>query len=150
MNYQIKQIEENEIPKAIDLVLKIFLEFDEQAEQGIEEFKKFITIENINEKKLSQGLQLWGAYENNKIVGVIAFRKPLHISLLFVDKDYQRQGIARRLFQVLLDSSHENIVTVCSSPYAVEIYKKLGFVPVGDENVKNGLRQTRMEYKRKA
>ena len=38
-------------------------------------------------------------------------------------------------------------VTVNSSPYAVEIYRRMGFIPIGTEKTVNGLRFTPMERK---
>ena len=38
--------------------------------------------------------------------------------------------------------------TVHSSPYAVEVYRHLGFAATGPEQTVNGLRFTPMEYKR--
>jgi len=75
-------------------------------------------------------LRLWGAFENEKIFGVIAIRPPLHISLLFVDKQYHKRGIGRNLFYNVINDKtiierHE-CITVHSSPYAIEIYRRLG------------------------
>ena len=65
-----------------------------------------------------------------------------HIALFFVDARYQRQGIGRQLFE----SAKQAGMTVNASPYAVEIYHKLGFVETDKEQVVNGLRFTPMEY----
>lgn len=37
-------------------------------------------------------------------------------------------------------------ITVNSSPYAVKIYKHLGFVPTAEEQTVNGIRFTPMKY----
>ena len=46
---------------------------------------------------------MWGGFVEQQLCGVIAFRDFGHISLLFVKKEYHRQGIARRLFQTAVD-----------------------------------------------
>ena len=77
-------------------------------------------------------------------------RPPSHISLMFVDKQYQRRGIARRLFETVLDCRDivdgNACITVNSSPYVVEIYRRLGFQPTGEERTENGIRFTPMKY----
>lgn len=69
-----------------------------------------------------------------QIVGLIEVRQHKHITLLFVDDAYQRQGIARALLNRAItrcrtqnpDLSH---LTLRASPYAVPIYTRLGFEP---------------------
>ncbi|MPN64058.1 hypothetical protein SDC9_211829 [bioreactor metagenome] len=95
-------------------------------------------------------LYIWGCFDGEKVVGVIAARPPCHIALLFVDKAYHRQGIARCLFNTLkdhfeADSQHAEI-TVNSSPYAVEVYHRLGFVDTDTEQIVNGLRFIPMRH----
>ena len=46
------------------------------------------------------------------------------------------------------DYAHQ-VFTVNSSPYAVEIYRHLGFVPTDDEQSVDGLRFTPMQYSSK-
>ena len=77
-------------------------------------------------------------------MGVMAMRDFCHVSLFFVDKAYHRRGIAKELFSRAVEQSiQENSdfieITVNSSPYAVEIYKKLGFVDTGGKTTKNGI-----------
>ena len=84
-----------------------------------------------------------------QLAGVIAIKPPLYITLLFVDKQYHRRGIARKLFETVINdetitSGHDRI-TVHSSPYAVNIYRRMGFEPTDTEQIINELRFTPME-----
>ena len=91
-------------------------------------------------------LKAFGAFIDNKLVGIIATRSEgTHIALFFVDKKYQKQGIGKQLFQTILNTNIDKI-TVHSSPYAVSIYHKLGFHDTDKEQIVNGLRFTPMEY----
>lgn len=85
-----------------------------------------------------------------QLAGVIATRGADHISLLFVRKENHRQGIARTLFDRVVmecrDQNGVNRITVNSSPYAVEVYHRLGFVDTDTEKTINGIRFTPMEY----
>ena len=68
-----------------------------------------------------------------------------HIALFFVDPAVHRQGIGRRLFQAYLSAGGWDCVTVHSSPYAVEVYRHLGFSPTAEEQLSpDGIRYTPM------
>ena len=90
-------------------------------------------------------LIIYAAFIENKIVGVLAMRES-HISLFFVNKNYHRQGVGRSLFKVIKEDYRGKKITVNSSPYAVNIYKKLGFAAKDHEQVTNGIRYTPMIY----
>ena len=87
------------------------------------------------------------AVENRVITGLIEVRSYSHISLLFVKKEYHRKGIAGELLKSALEKcrqekSYLRFLGVNSSPYAVHIYEKLGFVKTGPEQTINGIRFT--------
>ncbi|MGN0678438.1 MAG: GNAT family N-acetyltransferase [Oscillospiraceae bacterium] len=140
---EIKKLESSELRGALNLVRKVFLEFEapDYSEQGTEEFFKSVYDENY----LSM-LTAFGAWHDDELVGIIATRNQgSHIALFFVDGKYQRQGIGRQLFQTVLENCSSEKMTVNSSPYAVEIYHKLGFYDTGKEQIINGIRFTPME-----
>lgn len=83
---------------------------------------------------------LYGAYINHSLVGVLGIRQPTHICLLFVDKHYQRQGIARDLFNSWKKTLEYPIsITVNSSPNAVPAYEKMGFSPINSAQTVDGI-----------
>lgn len=130
--------------KALELVLSVFMQYEapEYSQQGIKTFKDF-----INSKELIDGLEIYGAFKEKEIVGVIATRNDgNHIALFFVNGKFHGQGIGRKLFETIIKESTEEKITVNSSPYAVEVYKKLGFIPDSDEQLTDGLRYTPMTY----
>ena len=146
--YIIKNIEAEAIEHtgALDLVWRVFLQFEapEYAPEGVSEFKEYIEPEFVKKKIREGTLTCWGCFDGEKIVGFIAVRPPCHISLLFVDADYHRRGIARALYETLLGHCKQPDVplevTVNASPYALEVYKRLGFVPTDTEKTVNGIR----------
>lgn len=129
-----------------------FLEFEapDYSKQGIEEFSKFISYDSIITKLGEGELHFWGCRVNDKLVGVIATRSINHICLLFVKKEFQRRGIARTLFELVKEgcskNKHIGCITVNSSPYAVEVYHRLGFEDTDQELTVNGIRFTPMSY----
>lgn len=142
----IKKIDETQIADAIDLIWTTFLQFDapDYSEEGIQSFKDF--IEN---KEIISTLEFWGAYDGPKVKGVIATNENRkHICCFFVKAEYHRQGIGRKLWEYLLKNSQNEIITVHSSPYAVPVYHKLGFVDTDTEQLSDGMRYTPMKYER--
>ena len=71
------------------------------APRGVDNFPAF-----IEDRMLVQSLELFGAFENEALVGVLAVKEGRsHICCFFVQASYQRQGIGRRLWEHLLTVS---------------------------------------------
>jgi GNAT superfamily N-acetyltransferase len=75
-----------------------------------------------------------------------------HIAMLFVEGRNQRQGIGSGLVfgaeqYALARQPNLKVLTVASTPNAIEAYRAIGFVPVGSEQVLKGLRFVPMERK---
>ena len=147
-----KEIKQEELPETLELVHKVFDEFEAPyySEEGIASFYKFIDINNMSEQYSNGSLYFYGCFVNDIIVGMIAVKDFVHISLLFVDKHYHRQGIAKKLFNVVLKLCMEknpslDAITVNSSPYAVDVYHKFGFFDVSSEQVVDGIGFVPME-----
>ena len=144
MDIQIKTLELFQRDEALELVWKVFLKYEapDYTKEGSEEFFK-----SIHDDEWLNQIKMYGAYDKDKLVGVIATRQEgTHIALFFVDGEYHRKGIGRQLFQKILEDNKVNYMTVNSSPYAVPVYEKLGFEATDVEQVKNGLRFTPMKY----
>ena len=97
---------------------------------------------------------LWVAYDDKRMVGMIEIRENKNISLLFVDKEYHGQGIARKLFQEALNISIERDPSlqtfyVHASPYSIPIYHKLGFVAQDEMKMEHGIKYLPMEMQLK-
>ena len=113
------------------------------SDEGIREFLNYIEPSVIRERSANHVTLV--ATANKVIVGVIEVRSHDHISLLFVDSAFQRQGIAKELLGCALTiSRHERpgleTVDVHSSPNAVPAYESLGFRVERPEQVESGIR----------
>lgn len=112
-------------------------EAPDYTQDGIDEFYRSLHDENY-----LSALSAYGAFSNEELLGVIATRNGgKHIALFFVDGKYHHQGIGKRLFREVQTEK----MTVSSSPYALAVYRRLGFQAVDTEQVVNGLRFTPME-----
>lgn len=144
MEVIIKEIDKTALSEALSLVWCVFQEYEapDYTQQGIDEF-----YDSVHDESFLSKLSMYGAYINKELVGVIATRNNgAHIALFFVDGNYHRQGIGKKLFKKVLEQSTASRVTVNSSPFAVTIYRKLGFIDTDKEQTVNGLRFTPMAY----
>ena len=131
-----RKIYKMEISDALELVWKVFLEYEapDYTEEGINEFKR-----TIEDDSWVSAREFYGAFDGDKIVGVIATKDGNHIALFFVDGDYHRRGIGRNLFNMVLELNKDGYFTVNSSPYAHEVYKHLDFFDTDTEQCISGL-----------
>ncbi len=149
LTYRLMELGEE--ARVSDLVTRVFNEFvaPDYSAEGVREFLRYADTNLMAQRSQANhfvllafaGMALVGA----DLAGMIELRDWNHISLLFVDRPYLRQGIGRGLLQRSLEICRSRQpglaeITVNSSPYAVPIYVRLGFEPVAAEQVRNGIR----------
>lgn len=150
--YQIRNAYREEWQDAMALAWKTFLRFeaDVYSPEGVKNFENFITDSTLYRMFVMGAYQLFVAVEHSRLVGMITLRDTTHISLLFVDEAYHRQGIGRGLIGYLADYLRTEVgadrVTVNSSPYGVGFYHKMGFRDIRPEETKDGIIYTPMEF----
>ena len=143
--------EPEEWNEAMSLVLATFMEFEAEdyGEEGVGHFFEFITDDDLHEAFLKGNYPMMVARYGGVIVGVASLRGGNRLSLLFVHRDFHHNGIATelvdRLCRYLRDICHENCMIVRAAPYAVEFYKKIGFMALEPEKNISGIRVTTME-----
>ncbi len=96
---------------------------------------------------LEQGTTYWGAFDTDKLVGVIGCEYENGCGLLrsaLVDKAYRKLGIAKKLTQALLQDAAENDLEAVYlfSTEAGAYWARLGFVQVEVKEVAHKLRHT--------
>ena len=142
---RIVPLPERDLQLALDLALDVFMQFEapDYSPQGIETFQQFLK----NPEAVS-ALRVYGAYEDERLVGMLATRGEdgSHIALFFVDAAFQGRKIGRALFELALSNCRSDRMSVNSSPYAVHIYEHLGFTAVCGEQLTDGIRFTPMRY----
>lgn len=150
--YQIRSAYRGEWQDAMALAWKTFLRFeaDVYSPEGVRNFENFITDSTLYRMFIMGAYQMFVAVDGMKIVGMITLRDTSHISLLFVDEAYHRQGVGRGLMKYLADYLRMEVgaerVTVNSSPYGVGFYHKMGFRDIRPEEMKDGIIYTPMEF----
>lgn len=142
---QVRTLENRETTEALALVWDVFLQFEapDYSQEGIDAFRQ-----SIYDPEYEKKLTLYGAFQDEKLVGVLATRSGgSHIALFFVRREYQRQGIGRKLFETAVKNNKSGEITVHSSPFAVPVYEKLGFAATDREQIVTGIRYLPMKIR---
>jgi GNAT superfamily N-acetyltransferase len=103
---------------------------------------------------LESGYQYHVAEQDGVIAGAVAVRENKHVYHLFVAEPFQGRGLARRLWHVARDACRQagnpGEFTVNSSRFAVEMYRKFGFVETGPPETKSGVTSVPMKLTQRA
>ena len=148
--YSIRSLLRNEWEEAMRLAWDTFMIYEapDYTLKGVQSFKEFIHDPKLKKMFLKGDYLAWGAFENGIMIGLVSVRNRSHISLLFVDTDHHRQGVATALLQTLFcfEKNEMDIseVTVNAAPYATAFYHKIGFADLDEEKVTDGIRYTPM------
>ncbi|GEM_PF-81605 len=133
----IRKLAKEEYNNAADLSYKVCMEcgISDFTQKGIETFKSF-----IYDTSLMNELDLYGAFDNNLLIGVIGLnRKRQHISLFFILPKYHRKGIGKSLFNHMMNDCDFTKITVNSSTYGEAFYKHVGFKKVKEGSFNQGI-----------
>ena len=131
MKYEIRFALNDDIIPALDLAWRMFVKYDSQ-DYGVEHTERMRVAIEDRLKNLSiytQRLMLV-AVADDKVVGALETYGTNRISLLFVDSEYQRNGIATAMMSKIADElkkrGYDKIV-LNSSPYGLSFYEHFGF-----------------------
>ena len=142
----VRELQQSEYVVALALAWRVFERFEapDYCPEGIISFQN-----TIHDPAFLSRIRCYGAFEADQLVGMLATRSGgAHIALFFVDEAYHRKGIGRALFELALSEAPKGMMTVNSSPYAIEVYKRLGFVATMPEQLTDGIRYTPMALER--
>lgn len=146
----IREARLDELPAVCTMIGDCFQRFiaPDYVEEGVQECLNFMSPIAL-EKRLTGGNLVLIASSGDDIVGTLEIRSHEHISLFFVKPEYHRRGIGRKLLRTAIQKCLEanpglSAIEVHSSPYAIAIYKQLGFTAAGPEATDKGIRFTPM------
>ena len=152
MEITIQNLTRTESESATELIRQTFDRFvgKEYSVEGRETFNRFVAPESIK-KRIENGNPILCAKIRGKLVGLLEIRDENHIALFFVDEQYHKRGIGKKLFDYALNEinnmypGHKEI-TVNSSIFAEKIYKKMGFEKTAELQEKDGIKFIPMRY----
>jgi putative acetyltransferase len=111
-------------------------ELTDGTSESVAEWTKLCSPEELSSRILSAEKTLVATW-NGLVVGFIAFKRSNHLSLLFVRREFSRQGIGRELFTQSTKDLPE--VTVNAAETALGFYQNVGFRQSGDRFFKYGI-----------
>ena len=150
MDYEIRLATATDIAPALDLAWRMFVKYD-SPDYGAEHTERMRKAIDDRLKDLSIYTQrlLLVALVDGKVVGMIETYGTNRISLLFVESEYQRKGIATALMSKIASElkmrGYDKIV-LNSSPHGLPFYKHFGFFVVEEEKNPDTPWKTPMSY----
>ncbi|HEY6455124.1 MAG TPA: GNAT family N-acetyltransferase [Steroidobacteraceae bacterium] len=101
------------------------------------------------ESKISAAACAIGAFSGEQVIGFLFMPIPTRLGMLFVHPSRLRKGIATKLWECArarLESKFTVVRTVelNATPYSVEFYRSVGFVPISAQFLRGGARAIRM------
>lgn len=145
MSYIYRKAMPDDVRLALDLALKVFMEFEAPAyePEAVDKFKTDIVYNEQFIKNWEHGTSaMYVALDNDKIVGVIGEKwNNGHINIVFVDGNYHRKGIATELMNYMvcdLKLRGFDKITLFSSPYGLPLYLNYGFTSTDVEQHSDG------------
>ncbi len=147
--FVIKKAEPQDWEAAISVAWITFQQIAKQVsdENGIRDFRDGLTSTQLYIDFLQGNYPLFCAYKGKKIVGMLTLKNMEHISLFFVKKEYQRQGIGTELLEVCRAYCRERGIfnlTVNAASTGLAFYLANGFTISAGERFEGGLRFTPM------
>jgi GNAT superfamily N-acetyltransferase len=140
----IRPLEETDIPQVARLLRVLAAQFivHESPPEGAATFLRENDEEAIRGYR-ARGMVYHVAQAGAELAGFIAMRERSHLFHLFVDQRWQRQGLARRLWEVAQATALERgplaAFTVNSSNHALPVYEAFGFVRTAPMQCVKGL-----------
>lgn len=149
---KIEELKDHDVADAWILVRNVFdsCVAPDYSKEGNLKYYSFVNPGFIaNWKK--EGRICLAAKAGAKIVGIIDVKETNHLTMFFVSTAFQNKGIGRKLLQeAIIKCKAINpglaYFEVNSSPFAVKIYEKLGFVKQSEEQEQFGIRYTPMKF----
>lgn len=150
MEYEIRLAMHDDIAPALDLAWRMFVKFD-SIDYGVEHTKRMREAIEDRLKNLSIYTQrlMMVALVDGKVVGMLETYGTNRISLLFVDSEYQRKGIASAMMSkvaIELKMRGYDKIVLNSSPHGLSFYEHFGFTVEDEEKNADTPWKTPMSY----
>ena len=139
---EIKTLTSLDIPQVVQLARQNFFECIKPFLNDVgmmQAFYEYVDENHLTQLMNQRQLYIWGAYENGQLVGVAGMQAEGHITMLYVQKMYQRRGIGKELLYTMRQFSsselHHKKITVSAMPaWSWTFFQKNGFQKMNNVN----------------
>lgn len=145
-NKELRPLAGCEIEEALGLVWDVFSECEaaDCDQEGVDEFWARIDYEYLLQRAGDGEVSFWGAFDDGRLAGVCMTREPNIVELLYVDGEYQGQGVGKNLLKkAVLDMKTRapdlTRVTAAVTEGARGFFAAQGFAPAGEPYRVGGL-----------
>lgn len=150
MEYVVRDAMDEDVLPALELAWRMFVMYD-SSDYGVEHTERMrMAIEDrIKNLSIYNQRLLVVAIVDNKVVGMLETYGTNRISLLFVDSDYHRNGIATAMMNKVsgeLKKRGYDKIVLNSSPYGLSFYEHYGFTIEDEEKNVDTPWKTPMSY----
>ena len=152
MNITFKRSINDDIKEIANLILDSasFLKEIDFYDDGWDHFIKTIKEEELAKHYIDLKNEYYGAYDSDRLVGIICFRRKFRVNQLFVNSKYRNMNIGRKLIKMAIDKTDIiEPIKVNSSSFAFEFYKSCGFRATDGLICSNGCRFYPMELNKR-
>ena len=153
MELHVSELVHDDLSDFCALIREVYDEFvaPDYADEGNRTFYSYVSEEAVHDRMHGDGALMISAKADDRIVGACSFRDVNHLSTFFVKKEYHGRGVGRMMFAYALSklkTDHPGLesIEVNSSPFALPVYKRLGFVLVDGRKEKDGIIYYPMKY----
>lgn len=136
--YIVRRARTTEWDKACELAFRVFLKYEskEYGQEGTDSFAEFLTSPELEKLFYAGKYIVYVAVMDGELIGMGSLRSGNHLSLLFVNGEYHRNGVATEIIRMLQDyllrETEYATMTVNAAPYGVPFYEAIGFQSLGD------------------
>jgi GNAT superfamily N-acetyltransferase len=155
VNFGFSELELDRLEEASALMHRAFLRYNAEGctDESIRVFKNLTSVETFREflearEKIEKFFNMWVCIDkdSNEIIGALSAYYD-RLDNLFVDERYHKCGIAKRLFEMMLEYFNPAIINVAASLYAAPFYRKIGFADEREEVINKGMKVIMMTYR---
>lgn len=115
---------------------------------GAEQFIAGMAVSRVAGYVTEPNYRYWIAHAGVELAGVVALRDNTHLFHLFVARAFHGRGYARQMWnaarRAAFDAGNTEGFTVNSSPHAMPMYQRFGFVATGPRVEALGIAYTPM------
>lgn len=154
---EIRALSSEELEQALHFVWEVYARTEAhlRSDEAVQDFLCKIDFEYAALRMGEGTLRFWGAYKDEKLIGVCAFRDLNQVYLLYVDPRAQGNGIATRLLKrAVFDSKRHDDdlprILVEAPDIAVGFFARLGFKALTEPEKDCDVYYTTMELRAEA
>ncbi len=145
----IRDAEVDDVVFIKDLVVSLSRYYLENDNAELPEWlSRTLLVTEFEHRILSPEFNNYVFYNDEIILGYISIKGDGHLYHLFVREEFQGQGIAKALWDHVLDRHTSDLDSVRSSIYAVPVYTRFGFKESGPSLSKDGIAFQPMKFTR--